>query len=83
MKAFFACGHDTIKADGIAVGTLHALRQHYPGKLRLSSRLVCCENNVRPSTTDLNPYLYVELYVSGQARKNTFCGGRCFRQWSV
>jgi len=35
MKAFFACGHDTIKADGIAVGTLHSLRQHYNGKLRL------------------------------------------------
>jgi hypothetical protein len=35
MKAFFACGHDTIKADGIAVGALHSLRQHYNGKLEL------------------------------------------------
>jgi hypothetical protein len=35
MKAFFACGHDTIKADGIAVGALHSLRQHYNGKLKL------------------------------------------------
>ena len=29
MKAFFACGHDTIKADGIAANTLHSLKQHY------------------------------------------------------
>ena len=36
MKAFFACGHDTIKADGIAVGTLHSLKQRYNGKLRLT-----------------------------------------------
>ena len=36
MKAFFACGHDTIKADGIAAMQLHALRQHYLGKLRLT-----------------------------------------------
>jgi hypothetical protein len=36
MKAFFACGHDTIKADGIAAMQLHALRQHYSGKLRLT-----------------------------------------------
>jgi len=35
MKAFFACGHDTIKADGIAAMQLHALKQHYDGKLRL------------------------------------------------
>jgi len=34
--AFFAAGHDTIKADGIAVGTLHSLKQHYNGKLRLT-----------------------------------------------
>ena len=34
MKAFFAYGHDTIKADGIAAMQLHALRQHYDGKLR-------------------------------------------------
>ena len=36
MKAFFACGHDIIKADGIAAMQLHALKQHYPGKLRLT-----------------------------------------------
>jgi len=36
MKAFFACGHDTIKADGIAAIQLHALKQHYDGKLRLT-----------------------------------------------
>ncbi len=35
MRAFFACGHDTIKADGIAAQQLHALREHYSGKLRL------------------------------------------------
>jgi hypothetical protein len=35
MKAFFACGHDTIKADGITAMQLHALKQHYNGKLRL------------------------------------------------
>jgi len=31
-----ACGHDTIKADGIAAMQLHALKQHYGGKLRLT-----------------------------------------------
>jgi hypothetical protein len=36
MKAFFACGHDTIKADGIAAMQLHALKQHYNGKLKLT-----------------------------------------------
>jgi hypothetical protein len=36
MKAFFARGHDTIKVDGIAIGTLHMLKQHYSGKLRLA-----------------------------------------------
>jgi len=36
MKAFFACGHDTIEADGIAATQLHALKQHYNGKLRLT-----------------------------------------------
>jgi hypothetical protein len=34
MKALFACGHDTIKADGIAAMQLHALKQHYSGKLK-------------------------------------------------
>jgi hypothetical protein len=36
MKAFFACGHDTVKADGIAAMQLHAPKQHYSGKLRLT-----------------------------------------------
>ena len=36
MKAFFTRGHDTIKADGIAAMQLHALKQHYDGKLRLT-----------------------------------------------
>ena len=36
MHAFFACGHDTIKADAIAAQQLHALREHCPGKLRLT-----------------------------------------------
>ena len=36
MKAFFACGHDTIKADGIAARQLHALKQHYSGMLKLN-----------------------------------------------
>jgi len=36
MRAFFACGHDPIKADGIAAMQLHALKQHYNGKLRLT-----------------------------------------------
>lgn len=35
MRAFFAAGRDTIKADGIAAQQLHALREHYSGKLRL------------------------------------------------
>jgi len=36
MKAFFACGHDTIKADGIAAMQLHSFKEHYSGKLRLT-----------------------------------------------
>jgi hypothetical protein len=36
MRAFFAARHNTIKADGIAANQLHALRQHYNGKLRLT-----------------------------------------------
>jgi hypothetical protein len=35
MRAFFA-EKDTVKKDGIAAGTLHMLREHYPGKLRIS-----------------------------------------------
>jgi hypothetical protein len=36
MRAFFAAGYDTIKADAIAAQQLHLLREHYPGKLRLT-----------------------------------------------
>ncbi len=35
MKAYFAAGRDTIKKDGIAANTLHSLKQHYSGKLKL------------------------------------------------
>ncbi len=35
MRAFFA-EKDTIKKDGIAAGTLHMLKQHYTGKLRMT-----------------------------------------------
>jgi hypothetical protein len=35
MRAFFA-EKNTIKADGIAARQLHALKQHYSGKLRLT-----------------------------------------------
>jgi hypothetical protein len=35
MRAFFA-QKDTIKADAIAAQQLHALSQHYGGKLRLT-----------------------------------------------
>ena len=35
-RVFFAAGHNTIKADAIAAQQLHALRDHYPGKLRLA-----------------------------------------------
>ena len=35
MRAFFA-ETNTIKKDGIAAGTLHMLKQHYPGKLRIT-----------------------------------------------
>jgi hypothetical protein len=36
MRAFFAAGHQTIEADGIAARQLHALKQHYNGKLPLT-----------------------------------------------
>ena len=36
MKAFFAAGYDKIKADAIAAQQLHALRQRYKGKLRIT-----------------------------------------------
>jgi hypothetical protein len=35
MRAFFV-EKDGIKKDGIAAGTLHMLKQHYNGKLRLT-----------------------------------------------
>ena len=35
MHAFFA-EKNKIKADGIAARQLHALKQHYPGKLKLT-----------------------------------------------
>jgi hypothetical protein len=37
IRAFLACGYDTIKVDGIAAQTLHSLWQHYPGKLRIAA----------------------------------------------
>ncbi len=36
MRAFFAAGHDTIKAEAIAAQQLHLLKEHYGGKLRLN-----------------------------------------------
>jgi hypothetical protein len=36
MKAFFKAGGTGLKADGIAAMQLHALKQHYSGKLRLT-----------------------------------------------
>lgn len=36
MKAFFKAGGTGVKADGIAAMQLHALKQHYSGKLRLT-----------------------------------------------
>ena len=35
MRAFFAAGGTGVKADAIAAQQLHALKQHYGGKLRL------------------------------------------------
>jgi hypothetical protein len=36
MRAFFAAGGTGVKADGIAAMQLHALKQHYSGKLKLT-----------------------------------------------
>jgi hypothetical protein len=36
MHAFFKAGGRGVKADGIAAQQLHALKQHYKGKLRLT-----------------------------------------------
>jgi hypothetical protein len=35
-RAFVAGGHNTIKAHAIAAQQLYALRENYPGKLRLT-----------------------------------------------
>jgi hypothetical protein len=35
MRAFFAAGGTGVKADGIAARQLHALKEHYSGKLPL------------------------------------------------
>jgi hypothetical protein len=35
MQAFLAAGGTGVKADGIAARRLHALKQHYSGKLKL------------------------------------------------
>ena len=37
MKAFFAAGGTGPRADGIAAMQLHALKEHYKGKLRLTN----------------------------------------------
>jgi hypothetical protein len=36
MRASFAAGHNTIKADAVAAQQLHALKQHCKGKLKLN-----------------------------------------------
>lgn len=36
MRAFFKAGGTGVKADGIAAMQLHALKEHYSGKLRLT-----------------------------------------------
>jgi hypothetical protein len=36
MHAFFKAGGTGVKTDGIAGQQLHALKQHYAGKLRLT-----------------------------------------------
>lgn len=36
MQAFFAAGGTGVNADGIAARELHALKQHYRGKLKLT-----------------------------------------------
>jgi hypothetical protein len=36
MRAFFKAGGTGVKADGIAAQQLHALREHYSGKLKLT-----------------------------------------------
>jgi hypothetical protein len=41
MHAFFRAGGTGVKADGIAAQQLHALKQHYNGKLRLTTSKRC------------------------------------------
>lgn len=36
MRAFFAAGGRRVKADAIAAQQLHALKQHYSGRLKLT-----------------------------------------------
>jgi hypothetical protein len=36
MRAFFAVGGTGVKADAIAAQQLHALKEHYKGKLKLT-----------------------------------------------
>ena len=36
MRAFFAAGGTGVKADAIADQQLHALKQHYSGRLKLT-----------------------------------------------
>lgn len=36
MRAFFAAGGTGVKADGIAAMQLHALKERYNGKLRIT-----------------------------------------------
>ena len=36
MRAFFAAGGTGVKVDGIAAMQLHALKQHYSCKLKLT-----------------------------------------------
>jgi hypothetical protein len=36
MRAFFAAGGTGVKTDGIAAMQLHALKEHYTGKLKLT-----------------------------------------------
>lgn len=36
MRAFFAAGDTSVKADGIVARQLHALKQHWHGRLKLT-----------------------------------------------
>jgi hypothetical protein len=41
MHAFFKAGGTGVRADAIAAQQLHALKQHYNGKLRLTDVKRC------------------------------------------